>query len=149
MNMNQTRRELLRFALLGSTVLVVAGCATGDGRVGVPVNVTLPPEVIQIIADSEAIINQGKKLLGSPATQSLVAQAEGLVGALKSGSANSNFKTIVGGLTPVLASVGMVLPPPYNLAAGVLVAVAKAYLGHPIAGRLAMSPEAARRVMEN
>jgi hypothetical protein len=146
----KTRREFLTTILLSSTALVMAACTTGDGRVGVPVNVTLPPEVTQIVTDAEAIVAKGKKLLSDPATLALVAQAEGVVASLKSGSGGGGgLKSTVGTLAGILGTVSGFLPPPYNLAAGVLVTIAKAYVGQPIKGRLAMSPEAARRVLQN
>lgn len=141
------RRELMKFGLLASTMLVGAACVTSDGRVGVPVNVTLPPEVIQIIGDAQSIIDKGKKLLNNTNSAGLISQAEGYVKSLKSGK--GDLKSIVGTLAPILGDVSVLLPSPYNLAAGVLVAVAKAYVGHPVAGRLAMTPAAARAILQN
>lgn len=141
------RRDMLRTILFGSTALVAAACAKTDGSVGIPISVTIPPEVSQIVSDAQSIIDKGKALLNNPTVVGLISQAENLVSALKSGSGNA--KSVVGTLAGVLGTVSGFLPPPYNIAAGVLVAMAKAFAGHPTAARLAMSPDEARRIMRS
>lgn len=139
----KNRREVI----VWFSALAVAGCSELP-KVPVAVSVELPQEVSEIIADAKAIVDQGKKLIHDPKVVGLVTEVENSVSALKSGKGGS-VKSVVASLTLALGAIGMLLPPPYNVAAGVLVAVAKAYVGQKISGRLAMSPEMARRVLAN
>lgn len=143
------RRELLRFTALVAVGGAAAACSTSDGRVGVPVNVTLPPEVTQIIDDATKIVDQGKKLISSPSATSLIGEATTYIDQLKSGK--FDFKSTVKALVPVLSSVAGLLPPPYGIAATVLVGLAGAYAGATVPGaaRLAatMTPQQARVIL--
>lgn len=116
------RRDMLKVALMFPAAAVAA--CNGQSMPALPISITLPPSLTQLINDVETLVLPKLETLTSavPSITALVGEGETLLTQLKGSGLISDAASLIG----VLGQAADLLPPPYGTIAAAVTTVLQA-----------------------